>query len=239
MPQLVWKRLWPLFEVRRARFWAPRAASPSERKASQGISTARTTTTSPKTMKVFLLICARHGTRDTFGVARTRRSAVSADRPRARGGSGSCAARRRPRGRRSPASRRGRVSKEAFSGKRPSRPPTRWTWTSTGISGMPQVKIRTQAAVLRPTPGSEQVTPSTPRAAPSSVQSRSGSLAEPLEDRLDPRRLLLAQAAGPDRLLDLARPARRALPPRSGSARAGRRRRGRGCGRWCAGRARS
>src|SRR4051812_16367884 len=44
-------------------------------------------------------------------------------------------------------------SKEALAGKRPRRPPTRWTWTSTGISGIPQVKISTQAAVLRPTPG--------------------------------------------------------------------------------------
>src|SRR4051812_900567 len=41
-------------------------------------------------------------------------------------------------------------SKEALAGKSPSRPPTRWTWTSTGTSGIPQVKIRTQAAVLRP-----------------------------------------------------------------------------------------
>ena len=65
-------------------FWAPLAASPPPRKASHGITTARTTTTKPKTMKVFLLICARrHGTRGTSGAARTRRSAVSAGISRA------------------------------------------------------------------------------------------------------------------------------------------------------------
>ena len=160
-------------------------------------------TSSPKTMKVFLLICARHGTRDTFGAARTRRSAVSAGRARARGGSGSCAARRRPRGRRSPASRRGRVSKEAFSGKRPSRPPTRWTWTSTGISGMPQVKISTQAAVLRPTPGSASRNSSDSSRGAVSVQSRSGG--SPSCSRIAWIRgaFCLPRPPGPDRLLDL------------------------------------
>ena len=98
------------------------AASPSERKASQGIRTARKTTSRPKTMKVFLLmllalICARHGTRGTSGAARTPRSAVSGGRARARGGSGSCAARRRPRGRRSPASRRGRARRRPLPGR--------------------------------------------------------------------------------------------------------------------------
>ena len=44
-------------------------------------------------------------------------------------------------------------SKEAFGRNNPSLPPTRWTWVSTGISGRSKVKIITQAAVFRPTPG--------------------------------------------------------------------------------------
>ncbi len=86
---------------------------------------------------------------------------------------------------------------------------------------MPQVKIRTQAAVLRPTPGSasQELHRLGSRGAVS-VQSRSGCSPSCSRICLDPRRLLLAQTAGADRLLDLARPARRAPPPRSGSARA-------------------
>ena len=163
-------------------------------------------------MKVLLLIwrratrrssCARHGTRGTSGAARTRRSAVSGGRPRARGGSGSCAARRRPRGRRPPASRRGPARSEAFGGKRPSRPPTRWMWTSTGISGMPQVKISTQAAVLRPTPGRSSRNSSDSSRGAVSVQSRSGG--SPSRSRIAWIRgaFCFAEAAGPDRLLDL------------------------------------
>ena len=47
-----------------------------------------------------------------------------------------------------------RASNGAPGRKRPSRVPTRETCVSTGTSGMPKLKSRTQAAVLRPTPGS-------------------------------------------------------------------------------------
>ena len=89
-------------------------------------------------------------------------------------------------------------------GKRPSRPPTRWTWTSTGISGIPQVKISTQAGGFAADARQRRAgTPATPRAARVLGPVEVGRVAEPLEDRLDPRRLLLAEAAGADRLLDL------------------------------------
>ena len=197
------------------------SASPLERKASQGMTTARTRISRPKTMKVRLLISAARdttrspaaarisaslafaGTRGTSAAARTRRSAASGGRARARGGSGSCAARRRPRAATIASISSWARSKEAFGGKRPSRPPTRWTWTSTGISGMPQVKISTQAAVLRPTPGSESRNSSDSSRGAVSVQSRSGS--SPSCSRIAWIRgaFCLRQAAGPDRLLDL------------------------------------
>src|SRR4051794_1383013 len=80
-------------------------------------------------------------------------------------------------------------SKEALAGKSPRRPPTRWTWTSTGISGMPQVKISTQAAVLRPTPGRPRRNSSDSARGASSVQSRSGGLPCPPRGALIPRAL--------------------------------------------------
>ena len=93
---------------------------------------------------------------------------------------------------------------------------------------MPQVKISTQAAVLRPTPGSASRNSSDSSRGAVSVQSRSGWLAEPLEDRLDPRRLLLGQAAGPDRLLELVdRRVAHLLPGREALAQARRRTRSR------------
>ena len=46
-------------------------------------------------------------------------------------------------------------SNGAFGRNRPSRVPTRETWVSTGTSRIPSANSSTQAAVLRPTPGSE------------------------------------------------------------------------------------
>ena len=78
---------------------------------------------------------------------------------------------------------------------------------------MPQVKISTQAAVLRPTPGSEEVGTRSTRSRAPSRSSRDRGARRALEDRLDPRRLLLAQAARAGSPPRPRRPARRALPP--------------------------
>ena len=86
--------------------------------------------------------------------------------------------------------------------------PTRDTCVSTGTSRIPSANSSTQAAVLRPTPGSELRY---------CCASGTLSVCEPVErqlavwrgvgdraqDRLDPRRLDLRDPAGPDRLLDL------------------------------------
>ena len=92
---------------------------------------------------------------------------------------------------------------DAFGRSSPSRVPTRATWVSTGTSRRPKLNSSTQAAVLRPTPGSAQ----------SAARLRSiGGVAHPVEaqrladraqDRLDAHRLDLRDAARADRLLDL------------------------------------
>ena len=93
-------------------------------------------------------------------------------------------------------------TKGAFGSHSPRRPPTRETCVSTGTSRRPQVKSSTQAAVLRPTPGSAH------RKSRALGQRR---VARPVEierldrpqDLLDAHRLDLRDAARPDRLLDL------------------------------------
>src|SRR4051794_267874 len=89
-------------------------------------------------------------------------------------------------------------SKEALAGKRPRRPPTRWTWTSTGISGIPQVKISTQAAVLRPTPGRSKRNSSDSSRGAVSVQSRSGG--SPSRSRIAWIRGAFCRASPPGRI---------------------------------------
>ena len=109
----------------------------------------------------------------------------------------------------------------------------------------PNANSSTQAAVLRPTPGSATSSRAPPRAAAGSQSSDSspaspaGRLADRAQDRLDARGLDLGDAARADRLLDLGDAARRARPPTRQTRRAGAGRRRRGCGRWSTATARS
>ncbi len=136
----------------------------------------------------------------------------------------------------------------------PSRQPTRETCVSTGTSRIPSANSSTQAAVLRPTPGSEVRYPcasgtgwpasqSSDRASGpggrGGAPSGRGAVGDRPQDRLDPRRLDLRDPAGADRLLDLVDRRVADRPPNPRTARAARGRRRRGCGRWSTARARS
>ena len=93
-------------------------------------------------------------------------------------------------------------SNDAPGRNRPSRVPTRKTWVSTGTSGSPYENSSTHAAVLRPTPGSEQ------RYVAALLDRRGlepGQVVavERAQDVLDHLRLRRREAAGADRLLDL------------------------------------
>ena len=103
----------------------------------------------------------------------------------------------------------------------PSRAPTRETCVSTGTSRMPKANSRTQAAVLRPTPGSAH-RKSRASSTPASAQPVERELAVARrcasQDRLDAHRLHLrdpARAGSPPRP---PRPARRARASQVGEA---------------------
>ena len=220
-------------------------------RAMNGITSTHTAAKIPKMTKGVLLIRLRRPgkraqilapSRSASTRAHAPQAALAAARPAAgrpggRARSGSCAARRRPRAAVIASISSCASSNEAPGRNRPSRPPTRWTWVSTGISGRPKAKISTQAAVLRPTPGQRRQVIERLLAGRVAQASR-GRSGRRVGARigLDPRRLGVREPAPADRLLDLARAARRGPPPRWGSARAGRRRRRRGWCRRCSGR---
>ena len=100
---------------------------------------------------------------------------------------------------------------------RPSRVPTRETWVSTGTSGMPKENRSTQAAVLRPTPGSAVSSARACSTGRSRSRRRSGIRRRGDRARigLDADRFLPVEPAGLDRVLDLGDGRVAHLPPRS------------------------